>query len=68
VNTRLAELPLTPPQVSPFQSSLPKKRIRIIKKIRSANELIESIYASVAQFRETTPQADDMTLVVLKTL
>jgi serine phosphatase RsbU (regulator of sigma subunit) len=34
----------------------------------SANELIESIYASVAQFRETTPQADDMTLVVLKTL
>ena len=34
----------------------------------SANELIESIYASVAQFRETTPQADDMTLVVMKTL
>jgi len=34
----------------------------------SANELIESIHASVAQFRETTSQADDMTLVVLKTL
>jgi serine phosphatase RsbU (regulator of sigma subunit) len=35
---------------------------------QSANELIESIHASVTQFRETTPQADDMTLVVLKTL
>jgi hypothetical protein len=33
-----------------------------------AGELIESIHASVTQFRETTPQADDMTLVVLKTL
>jgi len=39
VNTRLAELPLTPPQVSPFQRSVPKKRIRIIKKIRSVRGL-----------------------------
>jgi sigma-B regulation protein RsbU (phosphoserine phosphatase) len=34
----------------------------------SAAALIESIYASVTQFREETPQADDMTLVVLKAL
>lgn len=35
---------------------------------QSANELIESVYASVTQFRGTTPQADDMTLVMLKAL
>jgi serine phosphatase RsbU (regulator of sigma subunit) len=34
----------------------------------SADQLIESIYASVAEFRGATPQADDMTLVVLKAL
>ena len=34
----------------------------------SAEELVESIYSSVAQFRGTTPQADDMTLLVLKVL
>jgi len=34
----------------------------------SAEELVESIYSSVTQFRGTTPQADDMTLLVLKVL
>jgi serine phosphatase RsbU (regulator of sigma subunit) len=35
---------------------------------QSATELIESVYASVTQFRGTTAQADDMTLVMLKAL
>jgi sigma-B regulation protein RsbU (phosphoserine phosphatase) len=34
----------------------------------SADELIESIYASVTQFRGGAPQADDMTLVTMKAL
>lgn len=34
----------------------------------SADKLIESIHASVTQFRGAAPQADDMTLVVLKAL
>jgi serine phosphatase RsbU (regulator of sigma subunit) len=34
----------------------------------NAEELVESIYSSVTQFRGTTPQADDMTLLVLKVL
>lgn len=34
----------------------------------SADQLIESIYASVIQFRGAAPQADDMTLVTLKAL
>lgn len=34
----------------------------------SAEEMVESIYSSVTQFRGTTPQADDMTLLVLKVL
>jgi phosphoserine phosphatase RsbU/P len=34
----------------------------------SAEELVESIYSSVTQFRGATPQADDMTLLVLKVL
>ena len=35
---------------------------------QSASELVETIYASVIQFRKTTSLADDLTLVVLKTL
>jgi len=35
---------------------------------QSPAELIETIYASVSDFRETTVLADDLTLVVLKTL
>jgi len=35
---------------------------------QNAGELIETIYTSVVQFRETTSLADDLTLVVLKTL
>jgi len=35
---------------------------------QSPSELIETIYASVSDFRETTLLADDLTLVVLKTL
>ncbi len=34
----------------------------------TADKLIESIHASVTQFRGEAPQADDMTLVVLKAL
>jgi sigma-B regulation protein RsbU (phosphoserine phosphatase) len=34
----------------------------------SADQLIESIHASVTQFRGAAPQADDMTLVTLKAL
>jgi phosphoserine phosphatase RsbU/P len=34
----------------------------------SPEELVESIYSSVTQFRGTIPQADDMTLLVLKVL
>ena len=33
-----------------------------------ADDLIENIFASVTQFRGTTPQLDDMTLVTLKVL
>jgi serine phosphatase RsbU (regulator of sigma subunit) len=35
---------------------------------QSPGELIETICASVTQFRQTTPLADDLTLLVLKTL
>jgi sigma-B regulation protein RsbU (phosphoserine phosphatase) len=35
---------------------------------QSPGDLIETIYASVIQFRQTTVLADDLTLVVLKTL
>ena len=35
---------------------------------QNAGELIETIYTSVVQFREATSLADDLTLVVLKTL
>jgi serine phosphatase RsbU (regulator of sigma subunit) len=35
---------------------------------QSPGELIETIHASVIQFRQTTVLADDFTLVVLKTL
>ena len=35
---------------------------------QNAGELIETIYTSVVQLRETTSLADDLTLVVLKTL
>jgi len=35
---------------------------------QSPSELIETIYASVTQFRQTTVLADDLTLLVLKTL
>ena len=35
---------------------------------QSPGELIETIHASVIQFRQTTVFADDFTLVVLKTL
>jgi phosphoserine phosphatase RsbU/P len=35
---------------------------------QSPSDLIETIYASVTDFRETTLLADDVTLVVLKTL
>ena len=35
---------------------------------QSASELVETIYASVIQFRKTTSLADDLTLVVLKKL
>lgn len=35
---------------------------------QSPAELIETIYTSVSDFRETTVLADDLTLVVLKTL
>jgi hypothetical protein len=33
-----------------------------------SDELIETIYGSVIQFRETASLADDLTLVVLKKL
>jgi hypothetical protein len=35
---------------------------------QSASELVETIYASVIQFRKTTSLADDLTLVLLKKL
>lgn len=35
---------------------------------QSASQLVETIYASVIQFRETTSLADDLTLVLLKKL
>ena len=35
---------------------------------QSAGELIETIYASLIQFQQTTSLADDLTLVLLKTL
>ena len=35
---------------------------------QNASELIETIYASVIQFRETASLADDLTLVLLKKL
>jgi sigma-B regulation protein RsbU (phosphoserine phosphatase) len=35
---------------------------------QSPGELIDTIHASITQFRETTALADDLTLVVLKTL
>ena len=35
---------------------------------QNASELIETIYASVIQFRKTTSLADDLTLVLLKKL
>ena len=34
---------------------------------RSANELVETIYGSITEFRGTKPLADDLTLIVLKT-
>ena len=36
MNTVLVELPPTPPQAIPSKRSVRKKRVRIIKKIRSA--------------------------------
>lgn len=35
---------------------------------QSASQLVETIYTSVIQFRETTSLADDLTLVLLKKL
>ena len=35
---------------------------------QNASELIETIYTSVIEFRQTTSLADDLTLVVLKKL
>ena len=47
-----------------------KRLVRIVNSHlqQSAGELIETIHASVIQFRQTTVLADDFTLVVLKTL